>query len=391
MFKFLVLLIFLFSCSSEIKKKTEEVKEISPPLIITPIVEVTPAPFVTVDETFNQNVTPLWEDFFKTDFTETKAIDIYIATNRKLKSNRFGCADEYVGVDFDANLQFGLCRVNVPKNHTTGEINQAKTSRQSSHDFFKILMAKSYTEKNFVDVIKETKRTPLVFVHGFNVRFGEAVLRAAQIAYDLKYQGPVLLYTWPAGAGDGFFDQNRLGKTYEQNSINAKNSVVLFKKFLESLSANQLKVNLVVHSMGHQVVLPALKEIGEIQNKTLLINELILNAPDFSSDEFIRLTDIIKPITKRITLYCSYNDKAMMASESVNNNERLGACSYSENIDSINVSLIDSKTFALGHGYYSSREILSDVFLVLMGLDADKRLFIKKSEPNSTEKYYLRP
>ena len=61
-----------------------------------------------------------------------------------------------------------------------------------------------------MSAIKKMGRTPLVFVHGFNVRYQEAVLRAAQINYDLKYQGPIILFSWPAGAGDGFFDDKFL-------------------------------------------------------------------------------------------------------------------------------------------------------------------------------------
>ena len=80
----------------------------------------------------------------------------------------------------------------------------------------------------------------------------------------------------------------------------------------------------------------------------------------------------------------------MTASETYNKTERLGACTYSENVDSINVGLIEALSSGLGHSYYSSRAIITDVFQVLLGIDAEKRLFIRKSEPNSTEKYFLR-
>jgi hypothetical protein len=87
------------------------------------------------------------------------------------------------------------------------------------------------------------------------------------------------------------------------------------------------------------------------------------------------------------------NDNAIAASETYNKNRRLGACETAEGIDVINVSEIDAPAMGvagLGHGYYSSRAILTDVQQLLMGLDAEKRLFIRKSEPNSVEDYYLR-
>jgi esterase/lipase superfamily enzyme len=387
------------SLKDSTKKPMTEPVLVTTPVVIaspvpTPVVTPTPIPQVlwqSLDDDLLSTIDPAFKKFFKDDFSDTKTLDILIATNRKAKSKSFLCSDDQFGVELDPVTQFGLCRVNVPKNHSVGKIDLAKNNRQSSHDFFKFLQSKQLSQPNFLDLVKKSGRTPLVFVHGFNVKFQEAVLRAAQIAYDLKYQGPVVLFTWPAGAGDGFFDDNLLNKTYENNTKTAQGSIEPFKKFLLDMKSAGLKINLAVHSMGHQVVLPALKDLGSKATENAYIHELILNAPDYQAQDFNEMTDIIQNIAKRITLYCSYNDKAMIASRSVNKNDRLGACTYSENVDSINVSLIDDDTFALGHGYYSSRAILNDVFQVLLGLEADRRLFIKKSEPNSTEKYFLRP
>ncbi|MDO9183279.1 MAG: alpha/beta hydrolase [Bacteriovorax sp.] len=357
-------------------------------VVVPPVIEIT-----NIDEEFQKSLKPIWVNYFKEDYTDSRSLDIFVATNRKFKNKNFGCTNNQFGVDIDTSAHFGICKINVPKNHSTGQVTLTRDNRQSSHDFFKILNSKSLSEQSIIEILKKTKRTPLVFVHGFNVRFEDAVLRAAQITYDLKYQGPVVLFSWPAGAGDGFFDDKMITKTYESNLKNAKGSIEFFKSFLNNLKTNDLKINLVVHSMGHQVILPALKEFSEEEPVKAVINELILNAPDFEANEFIKLIENIKETSKRITLYCSYNDKAMVASESYNKTERLGACTFSENLDTINVSLIDAPTMGLGlgHSYYASRAILGDVFQVLLGIEAEKRMFIRKSEPNSTEKFYLRP
>lgn len=342
------------------------------------------------DNQARQSLQQMWQGYFAEDFNDTKAMDVLVVTNRQAGSNSFGCGENSFGVNNSGRLQFGVCKVNVPKNHSTGEIVFSNDSRQSSNDYFKILEAKNMSEKDLISLLKNSNRTPLVFVHGFNVKFQEAVLRASQIAYDLKYQGPIVLFTWPAGAQDGFFASALINKTYEKNLINAKNSVNLLAGFLGDLQENNIKINLMAHSMGHQVVLPALKTLANKNSNKLVINELILNAPDFDAGEFKNVVKNIKQISNRITLYCSYNDKAMDASKTFNNNERLGACTFMSDLDSINVSLIDDPAFGLGHGYYSSRIILTDVFQTLLGIDADKRLFIKKSQLNSTEKYFLR-
>ncbi|MFO1389238.1 alpha/beta hydrolase [Cellvibrio sp.] len=361
---------------------------VAPPKQPEPPVEVTPPP--SVDDNFHKSLSQVWDNYFVENYSDTRAVDVLVISNRKLKADNFGCTNDQLGVELDSVTHFGACKINVPKNHSTGLIAFTKDNRQSSHEFFKILNAKSLTEASTFEYLKKSERYPLVFVHGFNLRYEDAVLRASQIAFDLKYQGPIVLFSWPAGAGDGFLDNQMITRTYDSNFKNAKNSIGAFKAFLNQVRANNLKINLVVHSMGHQIVLPALKDFALLNPNSKVINELILNAPDYEANEFINIADSVKQISKRITVYCSYNDRAMTVSEIYNKNPRFGACAFSENIDSVNVSLIDAPSLGLGHGYYSSRAILADVFQVLLGIDAEKRLFMRKSEPNSTEKYFLR-
>lgn len=345
---------------------------------------------LTIDEKSQKNLKPIWSEYFQENMDEGKAVSVIVVTNRKAKTTAFGCSDDQFGVTADNVLRFGTCKINVPKNHAVGEIQLTKDNRQSSGDFFKILESTSLEQGDLIKMLKSSRRTPLVFVHGFNVRFEEAVLRASQIAYDLKYQGPIVLFTWPAGGGDGFFEQNLLNRTYENNSLTAKASVAPFKNFLSELQKNNVKINLMVHSMGHQVVLPAFKEMIESGSDKVLISQLILNAPDYSDIDFKMLVKNIKKISNQTTLYCSHNDKAMIASKAFNKNDRLGACSLFDEVDVINVAAIDDPALGLGHGYYSSRAILSDVSQTLLGIEPNRRLFIAKSEANGTEKYFLR-
>lgn len=363
------------------------------PVADSPAKAPTPEPALppSVDDAFQRDLGKIWGNYFIENYSDTRALDVLVFTNRNLKGNYFGCTNDQLGVSLGTSMLYGVCKINVPKNHSTGQIPVTKDSRLSSHDFFKILNSKSLDQASVFEYLKKSERYPLVFVHGFNLRYEDAVLRASQIAYDLKYQGPVVLFSWPAGAGDGFLDEKLIARTYDNNLKNAKESINGFNDFLNQLKANNLKVNLVVHSMGHQVVLPALKAFADNNPDTKIINELILNAPDYDSNAFISIADNVKSNSKRITIYCSYNDRAMIASEMYNKNPRFGACAFSERIDSINVSLVDSPAMGLGHSYYSSRAILGDVFQVLLGINAEERLFIRKSEPNSTEKYFLRP
>ena len=388
---FLIFALALTSCTSlEVKK------DVTPP----PVIVTTPPPLpINLDLKFNEDLNKVWVNYFTEDFTDSRAMTVFVVTNRDMKqANTVGCGDEYFGVNSSPVTKSLTCRLNIPKNHSTGEIKSTNDHRKSSHEFFKVINSQSLDSDRLVESLKKSQRVPLVFVHGFNVKFQEAIFRASQIAYDLKYQGPIILFSWPAGAGDSFLDDKLVNRTYISNSQTAKDSIIVFKDFIKSLSNSGIKVNLFVHSMGHQVVLPALSAWSKESNAQALdkkvINEFILNAPDFEASKFQELANNLKSFAKRTTLYCSFNDNALIASEVMNKNKRLGACTNIENVDTINVSLVDAPSMGivgLGHGYYSSRPVLTDVFQVLLGIDVEKRLFIRKSEPNSTEKYYLRP
>lgn len=384
----LVFSTIIAACSSTKSTPPAESTESVKKVVEVPKAELPVEP-VNLDVDLSEKLQGVWKQYFVEEFNDTRAVNILVVSNRALKGKGFGCTDDHLGIVSDNVFRVGLCRINVPKNHSTGELKVTADQRESSHDFFKILGHRELNLMGLAEYLKKSQRSPLIFIHGFNVKHEEAVVRASQIAYDLKYQGPVVLFSWPAGAGDSFLEDKLLKKTYDNNFRNAQVSAKTFKIFISRLIEAKITPNIMVHSMGHQVVLPALFELGK-EKAEMPLGEVILNAPDFESDVFVRNIDMLKNVSRRVTLYCSYNDKAMFASETVNSNRRLGACSYMEGIDTINVSLLDNPTFGLGHGYYASRPILTDVFQVLLGIEADRRLFIRKSDPNSTEKYYLR-
>ena len=344
------------------------------------------------------NLAKAWHNNFTRSFDDTASIQVLVVTNRdynqnsnqQLNESGFSCHKDKFGVENASKLSFGVCDISVPKNHNVGEINFSKDLLKHPKDYFKIKNSQKLTQSQLLKIAKDSQRAPLVFVHGFNVSYREAVLRAAQIAYDLKYQGPVILFSWPAGAKEGLFGKEFLTKTYDENLITAKGSISLFRQFLMELSKNKIEANLIVHSMGHQVALPALKEIGKSGVKKSIINNLVLNAPDFDVNEFILLVENIKKTSNNIYIYCSGNDKAISASETFNGEERLGSCHFSTpQADVINVDLVNEASL-LGHGYYASRAILNDVFQTFLGIETKKRLFISFDKEGGVNKYIMR-
>ncbi len=340
---------------------------------------------------------PIPSQYTRESYSDTQSVDVYYATNRELSPGAMpSCSDAAFGVTQTQENYLGICRLNVPKKHPVGGIELAPTPRADPHSYYRFLSHTLLNEDGIKAVLKSQKPSKpiMVFVHGFNVKFEEAILRAGQLAYDLKFPGSVMVFSWPAGPAPGFFGGKMINRTYEANTGSASASVAQFGAFLKILAGLETEIHLGVHSMGHQVVLPALLAIANESGAKPFINELVLNAPDFPLDQFAKHAEAARKIARRITVYCSFNDNAIAASETFNNGRRLGACERAEGVDMINVSEIDAPAMGvagLGHSYYASRPILTDVSQLLMGVEAEKRLFIRKSEPNSTENFYLRP
>lgn len=325
---------------------------------------------------------------------QSKEQIIYIITNRATSDKQQNCNNQYFRNTI-STTKYISCIVNIPKEHSIGALD---TSSQTILDKDKYFYAYDYKEMNKIEFLEKIKnsREILIFVHGFNVEFEEALYRIAQIHYDLKFQGVSILFTWPAGPKEGIFSNLLINDTYKFNFENAKNSLTLFKTFIAEL-LNQIdrntKIYLIVHSMGHQIVIPSLVELSKsTSGNSKKFQEIVFNAPDYPVDSFRNEAPFLQNISRRITIYCSPNDNALKASETVNGTKRIGQCFKVNGINVINVQRVDSPILGiggLGHGYYSSRAILTDLYQLMLGLKVENRLFIVKSN-YSTEDYILR-
>jgi len=318
----------------------------------------------------------------------TATLRVFFATNRFPSGIFAECSDAYYTTKSSGATTYASCDVNVPSKHSIGAIDVG--ARKDPDLFFTMGGHKSYEMDPFFSAIKNSPGDEvLLFIHGFNVKFEEAVYRTAQIAYDLKFQGQPVLYTWPAGPSDGLVDGVLLNHTYEFNQENAKNSVEHVRKFFEKLQGTGKKISVMIHSMGHQVALPALLEA----TSSRFIDELILNAPDYSASELREQAKELKKRAKRVTLYCSPGDNALLASKTVNKEHRAGLCTKIPEFDVINVNEVDAPVLGvggLGHGYYSGRAIITDMMQVLLGIETEKRLFIRRSSDRHAEDYVIR-
>jgi esterase/lipase superfamily enzyme len=331
---------------------------------------------------------------FPVSYIETQPYNVLYVTNRSTVGATGACSNAVYGVNKGQDLRFGMCRVQVPINRPVGSLSSGNDPNSDSQINFQMAQHVALTPASFAMALKSPEPDEiLVFVHGFNVRFEEAVYRAAQIGFDGKYQGQLVLFSWPAGAVQRLIEGPYLLRTYQENKKNAAASIEQFEQLLTMIAGAGKRIHLVVHSMGHQLVLPALSRIAE-NLPAGTIQELILNAPDFSTQDFKTVLPAVRKIAARTTVYCSPSDNALAASTRVNGNARLGSCTLMDGIDTIDVSEVDRPVLGvggLGHGYYAGRPIIGDVSQLLLGMDAPRRMFIKRTVPEVHSNYMLRP
>jgi esterase/lipase superfamily enzyme len=164
-------------------------------------------------------------------------------------------------------------------------------------------------------------RDLLVFVHGYNVSFEEAVLRTAQIAYDLAFPGEAICYSWPSQGGV---------LEYLVDAANVSWTVPHLVGFLESLQRDVAprRIHLLAHSMGNRAVTAALQLLAAKRGPDAapLLEQVVMAAPDVDAEVFGQyLVPAMRSVGRRLTLYASERDDALTLSSTIHGGPRAGS------------------------------------------------------------------
>jgi esterase/lipase superfamily enzyme len=166
------------------------------------------------------------------------------------------------------------------------------------------------------DTAKQTGRSRvLVFVHGFNNRFDDAVYRFAQIVHDAKTPAIPVLFTWPS------LGELRLrAYTYDRESTNFSRDAL--EELLDTLAKQPrvTEVNVLAHSMGNWITLEALRgrsisaSRSTYNPKSDKLKNVLMVAPDVDVDVFHSELQRMGSARPRISLFISRDDEALRLS-----------------------------------------------------------------------------
>jgi esterase/lipase superfamily enzyme len=190
---------------------------------------------------------------------------------------------------------------------------------------------------------KSAGRHVLIFVHGYNTRFEEAVYRFAQIVHDSGANVVPVLFTWPSRGK--LFDY-----VYDRDSSTLSRDALEKMLQLMSKNPNVGEISILAHSMGNFTAVEALRQMA-IRNGGLpkKITDIMLASPDIDFDVFIRQIAEIEKTDKSppVTLFVSSNDRALKASSLLAGGEpRLGQVNpnvepYKSLLDKARVNVVD--------------------------------------------------
>jgi esterase/lipase superfamily enzyme len=195
--------------------------------------------------------------------------------------------------------------------------------------------------RTFLDDLRVTMRDgcndTLIFIHGFNVSFMDALKAGGALASEITIGGKpinVVVFSWPS---DGqavpfmsYYSDREDARTCGAALARTYLKLYDFMLGLDPKDYCDRSLHLLAHSMGNYVLRNGLQALrAKDPTKVVrLFNEIVLAAPDedddaFDTDDKLRL---LPGLGRRVTVYYNQRDKALLISDKTKGNpDRLGS------------------------------------------------------------------
>ena len=304
-------------------------------------------------------------------------LTLYYATNRNHIGERWS-PDSY-GQDFSSdranNLRFGKVCVEVSANKVKEYLNSTVDKRSGDGESLASYIEKKLRKKHLITAFEEpknladvtttqlpsvkvfqalkkqmeTRQDLVIFIHGFNVDWFEAVASALALELMLNRHSLnneeqkdtcVFLFSWPS---DGAMMKN---KAYLSDRNDARDSsIAVARGFLKlrdflmtlrpthkdpSIKECGQQLHLLCHSMGNYVLQHALVSLDKLNNQKRfpqLFQHIFMCAPDVDDNIFEEERPMVNlhRLAKQVTVYYNNGDLAMYISDyTKGNTDRLG-------------------------------------------------------------------
>lgn len=314
-------------------------------------------------------------DYGDVDENTFAQVRIYYATDRaRTGSDR---PNDFFGGE-RGELSFGTAEVSIPHSHKPGAMETPELiSFELTENPEKHIVLRSITTLKGEDALAAMRAhvatsgsdEAFVFVHGYNVPFAWAARRTAQLAYDLNFEGLPILYSWPSRGSP---------LDYMADTASVRFSGRRLSRVLDQIvaSSGAKRIHLIAHSMGNRALTDALElfALRRAQSTTTpAFEQVLFTAPDVDAGLFTEMLSTIRPVAKRMTLYASQNDLALITSRSLHGGvPRAGQGGddilVSELFDTVDMTALGEDM--LGHNYFADHASALTDMLSLFWRDA---------------------
>jgi esterase/lipase superfamily enzyme len=258
----------------------------------------------------------------QTDVTGTSKVPILVATTRAPSDNPGLLYSGERGLAIDINEIV----VSIPPdgNRKIGEIQwPKKLPPDPMKDFATVSVAPVSDAKAAEAWVRRNvsgNGRILIFVHGFNNRYEDAVYGLAQIAHDSGTNATPVLFTWPSRGSVFAYGYDKESTNYSRTALE-----YLLDAAVREPAVGE--VTILAHSMGTWLTVEALRQMairnGGIPEK---IENVILASPDLDVDVFRQQLADMGPKRPKFAVFVSRDDNALRVSRRISGNiERLGA------------------------------------------------------------------
>jgi len=251
---------------------------------------------------------------------QTSKVDVLVATTRR--------PSETPGMLFSGergkDLQVTEIAVSVPPDSAReiGQVQWPKKLPANPAKEFATISVTPMAPQSAQGWLKQhlpKSRRVLVFVHGFNNRYEDAVYRFAQIVHDSKADVAPVLFTWPSRGSIFAYNYDKESTNYSREALEE-----MLRRLSQEPSVGE--VTIMAHSMGSWLTVEALRQMairdGRVAPK---IQNVILASPDLDVDVFSRQLAEIGEKRPHFTLFVSRDDRALSLSRRISGNiDRLG-------------------------------------------------------------------
>jgi esterase/lipase superfamily enzyme len=177
-------------------------------------------------------------------------------------------------------------------------------------------------------------RDTLVYVHGFDFTFREALARGAELKSFLAAGMNMFVVTWPSeGKKVPIVSYAEDRRDVEASGDAMGRAFIILARYMEALEAEDrcdYKIHVLAHSMGNyafrHAVQGVLRRVGAYPPR--LLDRVVLAAADEDNDSFEQDAKL-KPLPRlceHVTVYHTPSDRALTISETTKGNpERLGS------------------------------------------------------------------